>query len=158
MAFEIERKFLVKSNQYKSEASVKHNISQGFLSTDSNALVRIRIQDELAFITIKGKSNKTGTLRFEWEQAIKLEDAKNLILLSKTDLIKKSRYLIRYKNHTFEVDEFYGKNTGLVIAEIELKSEDETFEKPNWLGLEVTGDLKYYNINLALNPFKNWSI
>lgn len=156
MTFEIERKFLVKSDLYKAEAFRKVEISQGFLSIDNNAIVRVRIQDINAFITIKGISNKEGTTRFEWEKAIGLEEAKNLLLLSKTELITKTRYFIKVKNHTFEVDEFYDSNAGLVIAEIELSHAEELFDKPQWLGKEVTGDLKYYNVKLALNPFKNW--
>lgn len=156
MAFEIERKFLVNSVQYRADAYRKVEISQGFLSVNKNAVVRIRIQDDNAFITVKGVSNKGGTKRFEWEKAIELEDAKNLLLLSKTELITKTRYLIKVKNHTFEVDEFYDSNAGLVIAEIELSNDKEVFNRPNWLGEEVTGDLKYYNVKLALNPFKKW--
>ena len=157
MALEIERKFLVNSSQYKNEAYKKVEISQGFLCSEKNAFVRVRIQDERGFITIKGVSNKEGTTRYEWEKEIELEDAKNLLLLSKTALIVKTRHFIKIKNHTFEVDEFYGDNSKLVIAEIELSEPSERFEKPNWLGREVTGDLKYYNVNLALKPYKHWT-
>ncbi|NQW36940.1 MAG: CYTH domain-containing protein [Flavobacteriales bacterium] len=157
MAFEIERKFLVKTDDYKSVAYKKFTISQGFISTDKNAVVRIRITDDKAFITIKGKSNKSGTTRYEWEKEISLNEAKQLMSLSKTSLIVKTRYLVKIKNHTFEVDEFLGDNAGLVIAEIELTDEHEVFIKPDWLGEEVTGKLKYYNVMLAKNPFKNWT-
>ncbi len=157
MAFEIERKFLVKTDDYKSIAYKKFDISQGFISTDKNAVVRIRITDDKAFITIKGKSNKSGTTRYEWEKEIPLDDAKQLMLLSKTSPIVKTRYLVKIKIHTFEVDVFFGDNAGLVIAEIELTDEHEIFIKPDWLGEEVTGKLKYYNVMLAKNPFKNWT-
>ena len=120
-------------------------------------MVRIRITDDKAFITIKGKSNKSGTTRYEWEKEISLNEAKQLMSLSKTSLIVKTRYLVKIKNHTFEVDEFLGDNAGLVIAEIELTDEHEVFIKPDWLGEEVTGKLKYYNVMLAKNPFKNWT-
>ncbi|MCF6213334.1 MAG: CYTH domain-containing protein [Flavobacteriaceae bacterium] len=156
MAIEIERKFLVKTNAYKLEAYKKQHISQGFLSVDKDAIVRVRVANDKAFITIKGKSNKSGTSRYEWEKEIDINEAHQLLALSKTSLIVKTRYLIKIKNHTFEVDEFLGDNSGLVIAEIELSDEHETFAKPNWLGKEVTGDLKYYNVMLAKNPFKNW--
>jgi len=157
MALEIERKFLVNSCKFKLQAHKKLNITQGFLSFDKNAVVRIRIQDELAFITIKGVSNKSGTTRYEWEKAIYLDEAKDLLLLSKTKPITKTRYLVKFKNHIFEVDEFYDANAGLIITEVELNNADENFEKPEWLGKEVTGDLKYYNVMLAQHPFKTWN-
>ncbi len=156
MAFEIERKFLVNSDEFKLQAQKKLSITQGFLSLEKNAVVRIRIQDELAFITIKGKSNKSGTTRYEWEKAISLNEAKELLLLSKTPSISKTRFIINFKNHIFEVDEFYDDNAGLIVAEVELKNANEDFEKPNWLAKEVTGDLKYYNVMLAQHPFKTW--
>jgi len=157
MAFEIERKYLVNSNEFKLQAQKKLHITQGFISIDKNAVVRIRIQDKLAFITIKGESNKSGTTRYEWEKSINLDEAKDLLLLSKTKPITKTRFLINFKNHIFEVDEFYDSNAGLIIAEVELNNADEVFEKPEWLGKEVTGDLKYYNVMLAQHPFKTWN-
>jgi adenylate cyclase len=156
MALEIERKFLVTSKSYKKESFKKYTITQGFLSTAKNAVVRIRIQDNTAFITIKGKSNKAGTKRYEWEKSISTKEARELLALNTTALIEKTRYLIKIKNHTFEVDEFQRDNKGLVVAEIELNSEEESFEKPNWLGEEVTGIKKYYNAKLSINPYKNW--
>lgn len=156
MSLEIERKFLVISEDYKSDAFAKHFIQQGFLSTDKHAVVRIRILDKAAFITIKGISNKSGTTRFEWEKPIALNEAKKLLALSQTSLITKTRYLVRVDNHTFEVDEFKDDNSGLVIAEIELDNEHDSFLKPKWLGAEVTGELKYYNAMLAKQPFKTW--
>jgi len=157
MAFEIERKYLVNSNEFKLQAQKKLHITQGFISIDKNAVVRIRIQDKLAFITIKGESNKSGTTRYEWEKAIDLNEAKDLLLLCKEKPILKTRFLVNFKNHIFEVDEFYDSNAGLIIAEIELNNADEVFEKPEWLGKEVTGDLKYYNVMLAQHPFKTWN-
>ncbi len=156
MALEIERKFLVTSNSFKKESFEKYAIIQGFLSTSKNAVVRIRIQDSQAFITVKGKSNKAGTIRYEWEKSITVNEAHKLLALSASTLIEKTRYLIKIKNHIFEVDEFIGDNKGLTIAEIELSSEGEFFEKPDWLGEEVTGIKKYYNVKLSKNPYKNW--
>jgi len=156
MSLEIERKFLLVSDAFKADSYKKYTIKQGFLNTDKNAVVRIRITDDEAFITIKGKSNKSGTTRFEWEKSISLDESENLILLSKNSLIVKTRYLVKVKNHTFEVDIFSEDNEGLIIAEIELENEDEIFVKPHWLGKEVTGDKKYYNVNIAKNPYKNW--
>lgn len=153
---EIERKFLVKSNAYKQEANKSTQIVQGFLNTDPNRTVRIRIKGEQAFITVKGKSNDTGTSRFEWEKNIPVEDAKNLIEICEQGVIKKIRYEIPSGDHVFEVDEFFDENQGLIIAEIELQDENEAFDKPNWLGEEVTGDPKYYNSQLSKLPFRNW--
>lgn len=153
---EIERKFLVKSNAYKQEANKSTHIVQGFLNTDPNRTVRIRIKGEQAFITVKGKSNDTGTSRFEWEKTISVEDAKNLIEICEQGVIKKIRYEIPSGRHLFEVDEFFDENQGLIIAEIELQEENETFDKPNWLGEEVTGNPKYYNSQLSKLPFRKW--
>ncbi|WP_298878320.1 CYTH domain-containing protein [uncultured Polaribacter sp.] len=157
MSIEIERKFLVKNNNYKKESYAKKYIKQGFLNSDKNRVVRIRIADDKAFITIKGVSNLSGTTRFEWEKEIKKGDAEDLLLLCEPTIIEKTRYLIKADNHIFEVDEFYGDNAGLTVAEIELDTENESFEKPHWLGKEVTGDVKYYNSSISKNPFKNWA-
>ncbi len=156
MVLEIERKFLVKSAQFKNEANKVINITQGFLSSNKKAVVRIRTQNDAAFITIKGLSNKSGTTRYEWEKEIDLNEANDLLKLCPINPILKKRYLVNYKNHIFEIDEFLGDNKGLVIAEIELKKENEAFEKPQWLGEEVTGIAKYYNVMLNKNPFKKW--
>lgn len=153
---EIERKFLVTSEAFKSEALRKSHIAQGYLNSNPERTVRVRIKGEIGFITIKGKGNETGMSRFEWETEIALADAKNLIQLCENGVIDKVRYEVEIGNHTYEVDEFFGENEGLVVAEIELKSEDETFEKPSWLGKEVTNDERYYNAYLSNNPFKNW--
>ena len=156
MNIEIERKFLVKNLNYKSESFEKKYIKQGYLNSNKNRTVRIRVSDDTGFITIKGKSNKNGTSRFEWEKEISVTEAEELLLLCEPTIIEKTRYLIKVGCHTFEVDEFAGENSGLVVAEIELNAEDEVFEKPNWLSKEVTGDLKYYNSSISKLPFINW--
>ena len=156
MSIEIERKFLVKNDDFKNQSFQKKIIKQGYLNSDKNRTVRIRISDKKAFITIKGKSNDSGTTRFEWEKEIKLKEAENLLSLCEPSIIEKTRYLVKIQNHVFEVDEFYGDNKGLIIAEVELNSETEKFKKPNWLGKEVTGDIKYYNSSISKQPFKNW--
>lgn len=153
---EIERKFLVKSEEYKKEAFKKIKIKQGFLSTDPERTVRLRIADETAFLTIKGKSTEDGLSRFEWEKEIDKKEAIELFKLCKPGVIDKTRYLIKAGDFTFEVDEFYGKNQGLVVAEIELNNEKDTFQKPIWLGKEITGELKYYNSQLSKHPYINW--
>ncbi|NAS31142.1 CYTH domain-containing protein [Flavobacteriaceae bacterium R38] len=153
---EIERKFLVKSDAFKSEAISESTISQGFLTIDPERTVRVRTKNSKGFITVKGKSNAAGTTRFEWEKEVPIDEAEKLLSLCLKHIIVKKRYKIKAKNHIFEVDEFYDKNKGLVIAEIELSSEDESFIKPDWLGKEVTGEIKYYNSQLSKHPFKNW--
>ena len=154
---EIERKFLVTSEAFKSEAHKRTRIVQGFLNTNPERTVRVRIQGNDGFITIKGKSNKSGLSRFEWEKQISQAEAEELLHLCEPGIIEKTRYEIYSDNHTFEVDVFMAENEGLIIAEIELGSENEAFSKPEWLGKEVTGDVKYYNSNLSKNPFKNWT-
>jgi adenylate cyclase len=153
---EIERKFLVISDAYKTEAFNKSRIVQGFLNTDKSRTVRVRIKADKGFLTIKGASSDNGLSRFEWEKEIPLLDAENLLKLCEKGVIDKIRYEINIGNHIFEVDEFYGDNKGLIIAEIELKEETEIFEKPNWLGKEVTGDIRYYNSQLSKQPYKTW--
>jgi adenylate cyclase len=156
MATEIERKFLVR-DEFKKFAIKSYKIAQGFLSTVPERTVRIRIRDDKGFITVKGISNKSGTTRFEWEKEILLVEAENLLTLCEPTSIQKIRYIIPTNNELyFEVDEFLGKNCGLIIAEIELPDENTLFNKPNWLGKEVTGDVKYYNAMLSKNPFNNW--
>lgn len=154
---EIERKFLVTSEAFKSEAHKRTRIVQGFLNTHPKRTVRVRIQGNDGFITIKGKSNKSGLSRFEWEKQISQAEAEELLHLCEPGIIEKTRYEIYSDNHTFEVDDFMAENEGLIIAEIELGSENEPFSKPEWLGKEVTGEVKYYNSNLSKNPFKNWT-
>ncbi|MGG7033907.1 MAG: CYTH domain-containing protein [Flavobacterium sp.] len=153
---EIERKFLVNSSEYKDEAFSKKRISQGYICNDPKRTVRIRIKENQGFITIKGESSESGMSRFEWEKPIPVEEAIELLKLCNSGKIDKTRYEVKSGNHVFEVDEFHSENEGLVIAEIELNSESETFEKPHWLGQEVTTDEKYYNSYLSQKPFKTW--
>lgn len=153
---EIERKFLVKSEEFKTQASKKFRIIQGFLNTHPERTVRIRIRGDQAFLTIKGKSSKNGLTRFEWEKEIPVVEAEELMKLCEPGIIEKMRYLVEIEEHTFEIDEFFGENQGLIVAEIELHSENDTFEKPEWLGEEVTGEIRYYNSQLSKNPFINW--
>jgi len=156
MAQEIERKFLVKSEAFKAESFKETKIVQGFLSTVPERTVRIRIKGDKGFITVKGIGNASGTSRFEWEKEISIEDATDLLKISEPGVIDKTRFNVKSGGHTFEVDEFYGENDGLTVAEVELSSEDEAFKKPEWLGEEVTGQVKYYNSMLMKNPYKDW--
>ena len=153
---EIERKFLVVSEGYKSAAFKSTRITQGFLSTDPERTVRVRVKGTQGFLTIKGKSNTSGTSRFEWEKEIDLQEAEALLKLCKKGIIDKIRYEVKSNTHVYEIDEFFGDNNGLVVAEIELNSEEEAFEKPSWLGTEVTGEVKYYNSQLSTTPFCEW--
>ena len=157
MSLEIERKFLVKNEDFKKEFYQKKHLKQGYLNADKNRTVRIRTSDDNAFLTIKGKSNSSGTTRFEWEKEIDITEAEQLLLLCEPSIINKTRFYIKSEHHMFEVDEFYGENRGLIVAEIELNSENESFKKPSWLGLEVTGEKKYYNSSLSKIPFKSWT-
>jgi CYTH domain-containing protein len=153
---EIERKFLVTSAAFKEVAQKTTRITQGYLSTDPERTVRVRIKGEKGFLTIKGKSNDSGTTRVEVEEEIAVDKAQTLLSLCLPGVIDKTRYEYTAGNHTWEIDEFYGDNEGLTIAEIELNAEKEDFTTPEWIGNEVTGDNKYYNSQLSENPFKNW--
>lgn len=153
---EIERKFLVTSEAYKEEAFLTQRIVQGFLNTHPERTVRVRIKGDKGFLTVKGISNKAGTSRFEWEGEIAIAEAEELLKLCEEGVIEKIRYEVKAENHIFEIDEFYGNNQGLTVAEIELTQENEKFTKPSWLGKEVTGEVKYYNSSLSKNPFRNW--
>ncbi|MGB0896014.1 MAG: CYTH domain-containing protein [Flavobacteriaceae bacterium] len=153
---EIERKFLVLSDAFKQDAFKETRITQGFLCTDPERTVRVRVKGEQGFLTVKGASNASGTSRFEWEKDIGVEEAQSLLKICKQGVIDKIRYEVKMGDHIFEVDEFFADNTGLIIAEVELTSEDEVFEQPIWLGEEVTGDARYYNSQLSLNPFCKW--
>lgn len=153
---EIERKFLVLSMNFKNEAFKHSHIIQGYLSSVPERTVRVRTKGESAFLTIKGVANESGLSRFEWEKEIDFKDAEELLKLCEAGVIDKIRHEIKLGQHIFEVDEFFGENSGLVIAEIELKDEDEAFDKPSWLGKEVTSDSRYYNSNLIKNPFSKW--
>ncbi len=153
---EIERKFLVNSNAFKDEALKKTNIIQGFLNTDKERTVRVRLKGDEGFITVKGLPSTGGLSRFEWEKEISKTDAKALLKLCEKGIIDKIRYEVKVGKHIFEVDEFFGNNRGLIIAEVELNSETETLVKPKWLGQEVTGEIKYYNSQLSRRPFNTW--
>jgi adenylate cyclase len=155
MPTEIERKFLVKGD-FKQSAFEAVKIKQGYLSSVPERTVRIRIKADKAFITIKGAGNASGASRFEWEKEIPVNEANELMKICEPGVIDKTRYLIESGRHTFEVDEFYGENQGLIMAEIELQDEDEEFIKPAWLGVEVTGDEKYYNSSLVKRPYNLW--
>ena len=153
---EIERKFLVKSEGFKEHAFAKNEIAQGYLNSNAERTVRVRIKGNQGFLTIKGKGNESGMTRFEWEKEIPVSEAKMLLELCENGVIRKVRFEVKLGNHIYEIDEFFGENEGLIIAEIELQSEDEAFEKPEWLGEEVTNNVKYYNSHLSKNPYKNW--
>ena len=155
MAKEIERKFLVKGD-FKNEAFKATRITQGYLSSVPERTVRVRIKGDKGFITIKGIGNASGASRYEWEKEIPVEEVKELLLICEPGVIDKTRYLVKAGEFTFEVDEFYGDNEGLTMAEVELPDENATFKRPDWLGEEVTGDPRYYNSMLMKNPFKNW--
>jgi len=153
---EIERKFLVRSDGFKQKFTSQTRIVQGFLNTDPDRTVRVRIKGDKGFLTVKGASNESGTTRFEWETEITAAEAANLIDLCEAGILEKIRFEVPFGNHLYEVDEFLGENKGLVLAEIELNHEDERFEKPDWLGEEVTGQVQYYNSQLSKKPFKQW--
>ena len=156
MSQEIEKKFLVKGD-YKPYVIKETRIIQAYLSSVPERTVRIRIKGEKGFITIKGIGNKSGASRYEWEKEVPVDEAKKLLELCEAGAIDKTRYIVPEKSGLFfEVDEFYGDNDGLVVAEIELPSEDYNFIKPDWLGEEVTGDVRYYNSMLMKNPYKKW--
>ena len=149
MSQEIERKFLV-TGEYKSRAYEQSRIVQGYISSARGRTVRVRIRNG------KGASDASGLSLYEWEKEIALNEAEELMKLCEPGVIDKTRYLVRSGRHTFEVDEFYGENEGLVVAEVELTSEDEAFEKPDFIGREVTGDVRYYNSQLMKHPYAVW--
>lgn len=153
---EIERKFLVKSEAYKALASKQYQIVQGFLNSNPERVVRVRIKDDKGFLTVKGKSDISGLSRFEWETEIPLADAESLLKICEKGIIEKIRYEVIFEGKTFEIDEFFGDNKGLTVAEVELDNKLETFKRPTWLDEEVTGQTKYYNSNLIENPYINW--
>ena len=155
---EIERKFLVTSTAYREQAFAKERIVQGFLNTHPERTVRVRLKGEKGYLTIKGKSNTKGTSRFEWEKAIPKVEAEALLKLCEKGVIEKIRYEVACNEHIYEIDEFLGDNLGLTIAEIELKHENESFPKFDWLGKEVTGDVRYYNSQLSKEPYITWNI
>ena len=156
MAQEIERKFLVLDDSYKHEAFSSSHIQQGYICNERGRTVRVRIRDARAYITIKGPSLDGGLSRYEFEQEIPLDDARQLMMLCEPGIIVKTRWLVKSGNHTFEVDEFFGDNEGLVMAEVELDSPSDNPQIPHFIGKEVTGDRRYYNSQLRRNPYKNW--
>ena len=153
---EIERKFLVKSTEFKAQATGCRHFVQGYITSPPAKTVRVRIADDKAYLTIKGSGSASGMSRFEWEMEIPGKDALALLGICEGGVIEKDRYYVPFAGHTFEVDEFFGDNEGLVMAEVELSSEDEAFEKPEWLGQEVTGDSRYYNSSLRKHPYIQW--
>lgn len=165
---------MVKDDSFKAQATESHRLTQGYICHESGRTVRVRLCDDMAFLTIKGGSSASGMSRFEWEKEIPAEDARDLFFLCRSGIIDKTRYIVPARpaakdtrpdsdgsdgtggQRFFEVDEFHGENDGLIIAEIELGSETESFEKPDWIGAEVTGDRRYYNSMLSLHPFSEW--
>lgn len=153
---EIERKYLVTNCDFIMESKENFRIVQGYLNSNPERTVRVRIKGGKGLLTIKGIGNESGMTRFEWEKEITVSEAETLLLLCEKGAIDKIRYNVIFENHLFEVDVFQGENEGLIVAEIELQSENETFSKPNWLGNEVTSDERYYNSFLSNRPFKYW--
>lgn len=156
MAQEIERKYLVKSDEFKQQASRSVRIIQGYLSSVPERTVRVRVKGDKGFLTIKGIGNESGASRYEWENEISVDEAQELLKICEPGVIDKTRYLVEYENHIFEVDEFYQSNQGLIVAEVELTTEAQTVNKPSWLGEEVTGDARYYNSMLMKQPYTTW--
>lgn len=157
MAYEIERKFLV-AGDFKSFSYKSTRITQAYLCSVPERTVRLRIKGDKGYITIKGIASTSGASRYEWEKEVPVDEVKELLQLCEPGRIDKTRYLVKAGKHIFEVDEFYGENEGLIVAEVELASEDEKFEKPSWLGKEVTGEMKYYNAFLIKNPYTKWEL
>ena len=153
---EIERKFMVRGEDYKQRAYASDRIKQGYICGGHGRTVRVRIRGNRGYLTIKGPSTNGGMSRYEFEKEITLTEAEELFKICEPGVIDKTRYLVKSGNHTFEVDEFYGDNEGLVMAEVELQSEDEPFEKPDFIGKEVTGDRRFYNGHLRQYPFIVW--
>lgn len=158
MAMEIERKFLVVGDDFRRQAYASDDIKQGYILSSHGRTVRVRLRGDRGYLTIKGPSHDDGLSRYEFEKEISREDAEQLLLLCEPGIIEKTRYLVKSPDgrHTFEVDVFYGDNEGLIMAEVELGAADETFEKPDFIGQEVTGDRRYYNGHLRLNPYRLW--
>ena len=153
---EIERKFLVKDSAYRHEARSSSHIRQGYICSDRGRTVRVRLRDNEAYLTIKGPSMDGGLSRYEFEKTITRDEAEHLLALCEPGIIDKTRFLVDCGAHTFEVDEFHGDNDGLVMAEVELGAPDEPYERPDFLGQEVTGDRRYYNSHLRKHPYKEW--
>jgi CYTH domain-containing protein len=155
MSTEIERKFLV-CGDFIDQATEVTEIVQGYLSSSPDRTVRVRVRGEKGYITVKGLADDSGIARYEWEKEIPVDDARELLKLCEPTPVEKTRYLVHYGRHSFEVDVFHGANSGLVMAEIELLTADEAFEKPPWLGEEVSGDPRYYNSALSVKPYSRW--
>ena len=155
MGVEIERKFLVRA-EYKHLAVSSTRIRQAYIASGGGRTVRVRIRDERAYLTIKGPGNHAGTARYEFEIEIPLNDAIDLMRIAEPGVIDKRRYLVPYKGHTFEVDEFYGENEGLTMAAVELSQEGEQVELPDFIGEEVTADARYYNSHMRVYPYRLW--
>jgi len=156
MALEIERKFLVRDDSFKSLAMSSIPIEQGYMMSEDDCVIRIRTAAENAVLTIKSKTKPNSIARYEWEYPIPFEDARKMLEICTLNIISKTRYFVPVGKHTFEVDVFHGDNEGLVVAEVELSAEDEFFECPDWLGEEVTAEKCYYNVFLARCPYKEW--
>ena len=156
MGQEIERKFLVKDDSFKARAYSSSRIRQGYICSARGRTVRVRIRSDKGYLTIKGPSDESGMSRFEWEKEIALDEAQELMKLCEPGMIDKTRFLVRHDGHTWEVDEFYGENEGLTLAEVELKDENEQVDIPDFIGEEVTGQVKYYNSFLMRTPYTKW--
>lgn len=157
MPIEIERKFLVKNSSFIKDAFKVSFIKQGFLNSHKNRVVRVRTIGDKGFITIKGLTTNFGTTRKEWEYEIDIQDAEDLLLICESTIIEKTRYFVKQDSFIFEIDVFKKENKGLILAEIELISENQKFKKPKWLGKEVTGNKKYFNAYISLYPYNSWS-
>ena len=155
MSIEIERKFLVKG-PFKEQAASRTHIIQGYISSQKGRTVRVRLRDQQAYLTIKGPSLDGGLSRYEFEKEITIDEGLSLLTLCEPGVIEKDRWLVPSGKHTFEVDEFFGENEGLLLAEVELETPDEPFDKPTFLGKEVTGDRRYYNSSLRIHPYSKW--
>ena len=155
MSIEIERKFLVKG-PFKEQAASRTHIIQGYISSQKGRTVRVRLRDQQAYLTIKGPSRDGGLSRYEFEKEITIDEGLSLLTLCEPGVIEKDRWLVPCGNHTFEVDEFFGENEGLLLAEVELSAPDEPFEKPSIQAQEVTGDRRYYNSSFRINPYSKW--
>lgn len=155
MALEIERKFLVKGD-YKAASTSHSRIVQGYICSERGRTVRVRLRNDKGYLTIKGPSCDGGLSRYEFEKEITVDEANALLALCEPGVIDKIRWLVPAGKHTYEVDEFLGDNAGLVVAEIELSSTDEHFERPSFLANEITGDRKYYNSSLRKFPYRMW--
>ncbi|HLV45559.1 MAG TPA: CYTH domain-containing protein [Flavobacterium sp.] len=156
MLQEIEKKFKVKNTTFLKDINTKSKIVQGYLSSNPDRTVRIRTKNNKGFITIKGRSSDSGTTRFEWEKEIDFNEAEQLLNLCEDFIIEKTRYEVLFQNQLFEIDIFEGKNEGLIMAEIELESENQNLILPDWLGDEVTGDVRFYNAYLSKKPYTFW--